>query len=170
MSASGSALIYPAAALASYPFIFLALFIMGLGFAMLQIAANPYVTILGPERTASSRLNLSQGFNSFGTTIGPIIGGWLIFPCSPGPARMEQTRSRCRTCALGQCLCCWRSSSGRPRAGFHQPRGDPPRRQPARYAHTVFGIVAIFMYVGGEVTVGSRSSISSARRGLADVT
>jgi FHS family L-fucose permease-like MFS transporter len=47
-----------------------ALFIVGLGFAMLQIAANPYVTILGPEKTASSRLNLAQGFNSIGTTIG----------------------------------------------------------------------------------------------------
>ena len=56
-----------------------ALFIVGLGFAMLQIAANPYVTILGPERTASSRLNLAQGFNSIGTTIGPIIGGFLIY-------------------------------------------------------------------------------------------
>ena len=56
-----------------------ALFIVGLGFAMLQIAANPYVTILGPERTASSRLNLAQAFNSVGTTIGPLIGGYLIF-------------------------------------------------------------------------------------------
>src|SRR5580698_380034 len=74
IAAAGSALFFPAAVLTSYPF-----FIIGLGFAMLQIAANPYVTILGPEKTASSRLNLSQAFNSFGTTIGPIIGGWLIF-------------------------------------------------------------------------------------------
>ncbi len=79
MAAVGSALFYPAAVLTSYPFFLMALFVVGLGFAMLQIAANPYVTILGPERTASSRLNLSQAFNSFGTTIGPIIGGWLIF-------------------------------------------------------------------------------------------
>ena len=53
-SAVGSALFYPAAVLTSYPFFLGALFIVGLGFAMLQIAANPYVTILGPERTASS--------------------------------------------------------------------------------------------------------------------
>ena len=79
IAATGSALFYPAAVLTSYPFFLIALFIVGLGFAMLQIAANPYVTILGPEETASSRLNLSQAFNSFGTTIGPIIGGWLIF-------------------------------------------------------------------------------------------
>src|SRR5579862_3431103 len=79
IAAAGSALFFPAAALTSYPFFLVALFIVGLGFAMLQIAANPYVTILGPEKTAPSRLNLSQAFNSSGTTIGPIIGGWLIF-------------------------------------------------------------------------------------------
>jgi len=62
-----------------YPFFLLALFIVGLGPGDAAIAANPYVTILGPERTASSRLNLSQAFNSFGTTIGPIIGGFLVF-------------------------------------------------------------------------------------------
>src|SRR5215472_4893176 len=79
ISATGSALFWPAANLSSYPLFLVALFIVGIGFAMLQIAANPYVTILGPEKTASSRLNLAQGFNSIGTTIGPLIGGDLIF-------------------------------------------------------------------------------------------
>ena len=79
ISAAGSALFWPAATVLSYPLFLVALFIVGLGFAMLQIAANPYVTILGPERTASSRLNLAQAFNSVGTTIGPLIGGYLIF-------------------------------------------------------------------------------------------
>ena len=72
ISATGSALFWPAATLLSYPLFLGGLFIVGLGFAMLQIAANPYVTILGPERTASSRLNLAQAFNSVGTTIGPL--------------------------------------------------------------------------------------------------
>ncbi len=79
ISALGSALFWPAANAVSYPLFLIALFIVGLGFTMLQIAANPYVTILGPERTASSRLNLAQGFNSVGTTLGPLIGGYLIF-------------------------------------------------------------------------------------------
>src|SRR5262249_5188179 len=79
ISAAGSALFWPAAGAHSYFLFLLALFIVGLVFAMLQIAANPYVTILGPERTASSRLNLAQGFNSVGTTLGPLIGGYLIF-------------------------------------------------------------------------------------------
>src|ERR1039458_2106965 len=78
LSAAGSALFWPAATVHSYLFFLVALFVVGLGFAMLQIAANPYVTILGPERTASSRLNLAQAFNSVGTTAGPLIGGYLI--------------------------------------------------------------------------------------------
>lgn len=79
VSAIGTALFYPAAEYHIYGFFLSALFVLGLGFAVLQIAANPYVAILGPESQASSRLNLAQGFNSFGTTIGPIIGGYLIF-------------------------------------------------------------------------------------------
>lgn len=156
ISACGSALFYPAAVVTSYPLFLLALFVVGIGFAMLQIAANPYVTILGPERTASSRLNLSQAFNSFGTTIGPIIGGWLIFTFftskdAHGAASVKV-----------------------PYLGFaavfvllavlfvfmHLPNftnTDQISRGMGtlKYPHTVLGMVAIFMYVGGEVTVGS---------------
>ena len=79
ISAIGSLLFYPAAQYHMYGFFLAALFVLGLGFTLLQIAANPYVAILGPDQSASSRLNLAQGFNSFGTTIGPVIGGYLIF-------------------------------------------------------------------------------------------
>ena len=79
ISALGCALFYPAAHFKLYGFFLSALFILALGFTLLQIAANPYVAILGKPETASSRLNLSQAFNSFGTTIAPIIGGYFIF-------------------------------------------------------------------------------------------
>jgi FHS family L-fucose permease-like MFS transporter len=62
IAATGSALFWPAANAISSPMFLAALFIVGLGFALLQIAANPYVTILGPEKTASSRLNLAAGW------------------------------------------------------------------------------------------------------------
>ncbi|UXX81044.1 sugar MFS transporter [Reichenbachiella carrageenanivorans] len=75
----GCFLFYPAAQFQMYGFFLAALFILGLGFTMLQIAANPYVSILGEPETASSRLNMSQAFNSLGTTIAPILGGYLIF-------------------------------------------------------------------------------------------
>lgn len=75
----GCFLFYPAAQYAIYGFFLAALFILGLGFTMLQIAANPYVSILGSPETASARLNMSQAFNSLGTTIAPILGGYMIF-------------------------------------------------------------------------------------------
>jgi hypothetical protein len=89
ISATGSAIFWPVASAASYPMFLAALFIVGLGFAMLKITANPYATILGPEKTASSCLNLAQGFNSIGTVIGPLIGGccrhhFAQQPDSPG--------------------------------------------------------------------------------------
>ena len=156
VAAVGSALFYPAAALTSYPFFLLALFIVGLGFAMLQIAANPYVTILGPERTASSRLNLSQAFNSFGTTIGPIIGGWLIFrvftQAGAHGADAVKIPYLCFAAVFALLAVFFRLAHLPAFTNTATIRRDD---SPLRHAHTVFGIGAIFMYVGGEVTVGS---------------
>lgn len=155
LSASGSALFWPAATAASYPMFLAALFIVGLGFAMLQIAANPYVTILGPERTASSRLNLAQAFNSVGTTAGPLIGGYLIF------------QYFARSSANGA------DSVKVPYLVFsgvflmiaivffliHLPHIGEGKVEPGvgalKYPHVILGVLAIFMYVGGEVSVGS---------------
>ena len=155
ISAAGSAIFWPAASATSYPMFLLGLFVVGLGFAMLQIAANPYVTILGPERTASSRLNLAQAFNSVGTTIGPLIGGWLIF------------QYFAKTNAHGA------DSVKVPYLAFsivfailavvfffihlpHVGEGKIERGAGAlKHPHVILGVVAIFMYVGGEVSVGS---------------
>ena len=76
--AVGAILFIPAADLPLFPLFLLALIFLGAGMAALQVAANPYVAVLGPPETASSRLNLSQAFNSLGTTIGPPLGGFLI--------------------------------------------------------------------------------------------
>jgi FHS family L-fucose permease-like MFS transporter len=141
VSALGSALFWPAASVISYGLFLVALFIVGLGFAMLQIAANPYVTILGPERTASSRLNLAQGFNSVGTTIGPLIGGYLIFQYF-NQAGMHGA-----------------DSVKIPYLFIHLPHiGEGKIEKGAgalKFPHVVLGIIAIFMYVGAEVSVGS---------------
>src|SRR5258708_12970148 len=69
---------YPAAKVPSFAFFLVALIILATGITVLQVAANPYVAILGNPRTASSRLNLTQAFNSLGTTIFPWIGAHLI--------------------------------------------------------------------------------------------
>ncbi len=75
ISALGCFLFYPAEIYGKYPLFLFALFTLGLGFTLLQISANPYVSSLGAPEGASSRLNLAQGFNSLGTTIAPVVGG-----------------------------------------------------------------------------------------------
>ncbi|MGK2286341.1 sugar MFS transporter [Pedomonas sp. V897] len=76
--AGGALLMLPASAIPSYPFFLSALFIIASGITILQVAANPYVAVVGPAETASSRLNLVQAFNSMGTTLAPLFGGYLI--------------------------------------------------------------------------------------------
>ena len=156
ISAVGSALFYPAAVLVSYPLFLVALFVVGLGFALLQIAANPYVTILGPERTAPSRLNLSQSFNSFGTTIGPLIGGWLIFSVftKPGQHGAESVKLPYLCFAAIFLLLAVLFLFARLPA-FRSTEAHSGSADVFRHPHLVLGVFAIFMYVGGEVSVGS---------------
>jgi len=155
-SALGSVLFYPAAVKTSYPFFLVAFFIVGLGFAMLQIAANPYVTILGPEQTASSRLNLSQAFNSFGTTIGPIIGGWLIFTLLS-----KQTEHGAASvkipylCFAGVFVLLAVFFKFAHLPAFTNPEKIEDGLGALKHPHTALGMLAIFMYVGAEVTMGS---------------
>lgn len=79
----GAFLFVPAASIASYPLFLTALIVLAAGITGLQVAANPYVTLLGKPETASSRLDLTQAFNSLGTTIAPKIGGLLILSAAP---------------------------------------------------------------------------------------
>ena len=74
----GALLFIPAASVPSFPLFLGALMVLAAGITALQVAANPYVAVLGPPETASSRLNLAQAFNSLGTTIGPYLGGMFI--------------------------------------------------------------------------------------------
>lgn len=76
--AVGALCMIPAARLPSYGVTLFALFVIASGITLLQVAANPYVAVIGPPETSSSRLNLVQAFNSFGTTLAPLFGGYLI--------------------------------------------------------------------------------------------
>jgi FHS family L-fucose permease-like MFS transporter len=83
IAALGCFLFYPAASSRSYPLFLMALFILASGITMLQVSGNPYVAILGPSRTASSRLTLTQAFNSLATFVGPYIGTHIILRSLP---------------------------------------------------------------------------------------
>ena len=76
--AVGALMMIPAARIPSYGVVLTALFVIASGITLLQVAANPYVAVVGPPETSSSRLNLVQAFNSFGTTLAPLFGGYLI--------------------------------------------------------------------------------------------
>src|SRR5437667_11130595 len=87
----GAFMFVPAASLASFPLFLAALIVLAAGITGLQVAANPYVVVLGKPETASSRLDLTQAFNSLGTTIAPKLGGLLIL--SAAPLAIEEIRA-----------------------------------------------------------------------------
>jgi len=155
MSSLGTFLFLPASWFVSYIFFLFALFILGLGFTLLQIAANPYVAIIGTPETASSRLNLSQGFNSLGTTIAPLIGGFLIFKyfasasTGGGSVRIPYLVFSVVFLILALVIKLVHLPA------FVNPHKVPKGAGALKYGQLVFGIIAIFMYVGGEVSIGS---------------
>ncbi len=174
--AIGAVLFIPAAAAPSYPLFLGALIVLAAGITTLQVSANPYVSVLGPERTASSRLNLAQGFNSLGTTLAPYFGSILIL--SAAPMTISQVRALSATALqeykvheassvklpylyialalalLGLAIAMVKlpkieqTQDFRPGAGH---TGDSIWK----YRHTVLGAVGIFVYVGAEVAIGS---------------
>jgi MFS transporter, FHS family, L-fucose permease len=155
---------YPAASMQSYPLFLGALFVLASGITLLQVAANPYVAVLGPAQTSASRLNLTQAFNSLGTTIGPFMGSVLILTAvSTGvgsdPAREIETVQG-PYLALAAVLFVIAIAF----AQFKLPTvpntestsaAAAPARSVWRYSHLVLGAIAIFVYVGAEVSIGS---------------
>jgi len=173
IAAFGCALFYPAAQLKIYGFFLAALFILAFGLAMLQIASNPYVAILGPPETASSRLNLSQGFNSLGTTLAPIVGGYFVFhffanwgqPLLNRLGEPITTDTGLTMSALGVQLPYLIFAIIFILLGvlvyftdlpvFKSDEKIEKGAGALRYRHLTLGMVAIFLYVGGEVAIGS---------------
>lgn len=173
----GSLLFIPAAKVPSYPLFLGALIVLAAGITALQVAANPYVSILGPPATASSRLNLTQAFNSLGTVVGPIFGAFVILrtagavldvkKLSPGALRAYRIHeaSTVNIPYLGIALAL--ILLGLAIAWFKFPRIETTKDfRPTelskgrhdsmwRHPHVVFGAIGIFVYVGAEVSIGS---------------
>ena len=156
--AAGAFLFIPAASAASYPLFLTALMILAGGITGLQVAANPYVVVLGNPQTASSRLDLTQAFNSLGTTIGPKIGGLLILSAAPvALSRVEQASSvKLPYLAIGFALVFLAVL-----IGFSKlPRIEtaPSSRSTDsiwRHPNLYLAAIGIFAYVGAEVAIGS---------------
>ncbi|HEV2212816.1 MAG TPA: sugar MFS transporter, partial [Gammaproteobacteria bacterium] len=171
----GALLFYPAAALQSYGVFLTALFVLASGITLLQVAANPYVSLLGPERTASSRLNLSQALNSLGTAAAGKVGGFFILSTTVlGAVELAKLDAPAQAA--------YRAQQAHAVQGpyliiaailfvlalvvylFHLPElagqegqaaVQHPLRETLRHPQLLFGIAAVFLYVGAEVSIGS---------------
>lgn len=155
VSALGCGLSYLASINASYYQFIISLFVLSIGVTLLQICANPYVTILGEERTASSRLNLAQGLNSLGTTIGPVVGNILIYNIfSTGSKSIESvglTYSLYGAIFLIMAFIVFFSKL----PAFYNEAKLSGGLEVLKNRNLRFGILAIFFYVGAEVSIGS---------------
>ncbi|PYX50429.1 MAG: glucose/galactose MFS transporter [Acidobacteria bacterium] len=170
----GAFLFVPAASAPSFPLFLGALIVLAAGITCLQVAANPYVTVLGKPETASSRLNLTQAFNSLGTFLAPFFGGLLIL--SAAPKAMDEIRAmapdvlqayRLHEAAtvktpyvgLGIALVVLAAAIGSfklPTIEHAQHKvGEKVNDSIWRHPNLIFGAIAIFVYVGGEVSIGS---------------
>jgi len=172
--AIGAFLFLPAASAASYPLFLTALIILAAGITGLQVAANPYVVVLGKPETASSRLDLTQAFNSLGTTIAPKIGGLLILGAAPlaieGLAKLtpqalhayriqEAASVKMPYTVIGIALVLLAVLIGT----FKLPkietaayrRGEKVTDSVWKHPNLVLGAIGIFTYVGAEVSIGS---------------
>ncbi len=172
--AVGAFLFVPAASSASFPLFLGALIVLAAGITGLQVAANPYVVVLGKQETASSRLDLTQAFNSLGTTIAPKLGGLLILTAVPltiaemnalSPAaqhlyRVQEAASvKMPYIVIGIALLLLAvliATSKLPTiATAAKGRREEINDSVWKHPNLIFGALGIFAYVGAEVSIGS---------------
>jgi MFS transporter, FHS family, L-fucose permease len=151
VAAAGCLLFLPAVS-AGYALFLFAFFVLAAGITVLQVAANPYVTALGDPRTAASRLTLTQAFNSLGTAVAPALGVLILPEASSGSVQGPYL-------ALAVALLVLAGLFGLARLPHIADEATAGSRSAAAVArahpHLLWGVVAIFLYVGAEVSIGS---------------
>lgn len=162
IAALGCILFYPAAASASYPVFLGALFILASGIVLLQVAGNPYVTLLAPKGKESVMLTLIQAFNSLATTVAPPIGAALIFV--DATASQAERISSVQMPYLGLAgfmillsvlIGLIKLPDARQIAAEQTESNHDDKTSVWQYKHMVLGTIGIFCYVGAEVAIGS---------------
>lgn len=161
IAAFGALLFFPASIFHQYALFLAALFILAIGIVLLQVAANPYVTILGPARTASSRLTLVQGVGSIGTTVAPILGSYFILS-KLGESQASSEAVRYPYLGIAGMLILiafvvYRLKLPKFKMGANTKTVTDSQEAKSIFSfrNLNFGIVAIFMYVGAEVSIGT---------------
>jgi FHS family L-fucose permease-like MFS transporter len=172
----GAILFVPAATAATYSFFLMAEVVLAAGVTILQVSANPYVTILGPPETASSRLNLTQAFNTLGDTVAPYVGGALILrkiATLPhvgelqGAALLSYRAHQAASIklpflaiagaalVLALAVALYRFPRLEVTQDFRPAGLDIEKDSIWNHRHLYLGAIAIFIYVGAEVSIGS---------------
>jgi MFS transporter, FHS family, L-fucose permease len=155
---------YPAAKIPSFPFFLAALIILATGITILQVAANPYVAVLGRAETASSRLNLTQAFNSLGTAIFPWIGAHLILGTSAAALALSASQEANAVIKLYVYFFAVALTLLAIAIGLFRLPGIPSAEHSLgqkvddsvwKHPNLIFGAIGIFVYVGAEVAIGS---------------
>jgi FHS family L-fucose permease-like MFS transporter len=178
ISAIGTLLFYPAAETASFPLMITGLFIVGLGFSLQQTAANPLTIVMGDPNKGSQRLSLAGGINNVGTTIGPLLVSFAIFGVfSSEKASVASIESiKIPYLILGAAFILFaiifKFSSIPDKIESHEPlvkenAKEISRKSALKYPQLVLGMIAIFVYVGVEVsTAGNLSEFMKQEVGM----
>jgi MFS transporter, FHS family, L-fucose permease len=173
----GALLFIPAANMPSFPLFLTALIILAAGITTLQVAANPYVSVLGAPQTAASRLNLTQAFNSLGTVIGPPLGSWLILrqaaktfenaqslsPAALHAYRIQQAAAvkipylaiALALVVMGLAIALYKFPRLDVTKDYRPTKASEKGQSIWGYRHVILGAIGIFVYVGAEVSIGS---------------
>ncbi len=179
--ALGSFLFFPAAKALSYPFFLVAIFVMATGVVFLQVAANPYITAIGPSSTASGRLTLTQSLNSIATYIAPIIASVFVFKEAAEAAlgtvmteadKLQAARESADAVAgpfiiIGIVVVVIAVAIGILKLPLIPTKGVE-RKSVWKYPHVLLGALAIFFYVGAEV--GTAAYVQVYLQEVADFT
>ena len=185
--AAGSLGMVLAASLPSYGVTLVMLFVIASGITLLQVAANPYVTVIGPPETGSSRLNLVQAFNSLGTTLAPIFAGYLILGRSVGGTTQDRVLTPAERLADAQSvilpyvlvaivlvvLAVVIARFPLPAMGSATSRvAKEERKKHSLWNHRnlVFGVPAIFIYLIAEIGVANLFINFVSQRDIANIT
>lgn len=152
--AVGCLLFYPAAGISVYAMFLFALFVLAAGITVLQVSANPYVAVLGPERTAASRLNLSQAINSLGHTLAPLFGASLILAGAVGAKAVQLPYLLLAGVMVLVAVTFFFLRLPVIRSVEDAERAATTDDSIWKHKPLVYGVVAIFLYVGAEVSIG----------------
>jgi len=164
IAAIGCLCFYPAASMHSYPVFLMALFILASGITLLQVSANPYVSMLGDAKTASSRLTMTQAFNALGTTVAPFFGAFLILNEASDALSAQASAEAVQMpyvflAAMLLVLAAVFSWLKLPNLALVEEDAQKDAQEDSgsawQYRHLVLGAVGIFVYVGAEVSIGS---------------